>query len=452
MAEPWVQEKRSRSKTLAFTEKFKVTLSCEQIVQHEHALVVQDQLFNYSLNYMYKTYGRKHIDRNIPTGIDRHKLINHIIRMFLNEKYQLNRWSHKVLSLSSHNAQLFLQTLIINFTEYQKLLRAGFKWSDIIKFQFKQNIIKDKHGKHKNPHHNSWYKRGHLRFNLKSRTRSIEIQKNTPIQVLSAHVIKVPNFGILHLHKNAKEYDFSDVKIIKLKRKGDGTYQFQIAHVQPKAKSNVQAEPAIGIDWNMTNNVAYHDSNNKQYRLPPDVIAKADHYERLIKKFKSKRSLLRGSTKNLTQKIQRLSAKRAQLLKEAYRKLAIELVAPIKVLVMEKLGAKDMRKSTGKAKNRKLALLKPYEAKQVIQNRAFKQGVTVVEVDAYKTSQVEYGTDVIDKHPLSQREWISPVTGKVIDRDRNAAQNILEWGLHPRRHIKVKLFSKVTVAMVSSII
>ncbi|KRL45072.1 hypothetical protein [Lacticaseibacillus manihotivorans] len=55
MAEPWVQEKRSRSKTFAFTEKLKVTLSCEQILQHERALLVQDQLFNYSLNYMYKT-------------------------------------------------------------------------------------------------------------------------------------------------------------------------------------------------------------------------------------------------------------------------------------------------------------------------------------------------------------------------------------------------------------
>jgi putative transposase len=119
---------------------------------------------------------------------------------------------------------------------------------------------------------------------------------------------------------------------------------------------------------------------------------------------------------------------------------------------MEKISAKDMRKSTGKAKNRKLALLKPYEAKKVIQNRAFKQGVTVVEVDAYKTSQVEYGTESIDKHPLSQREWISPVTGKRINRDHNAAQNILDWGLHPSHHIKSKTSSKVTTAMVSAII
>ena len=84
---------------------------------------------------MYKTYGRKHIDRKIPAGQDRHTLINHIISLFLNEKYQLKRWSYKALSPSSHNAQLFLQTLIINFTEYQKKLRASFKWSDKIKFQ-----------------------------------------------------------------------------------------------------------------------------------------------------------------------------------------------------------------------------------------------------------------------------------------------------------------------------
>jgi putative transposase len=452
MAEPWVQEKRSRSKTVAFTEKLKVTLSYKQILQHERALLVQDQLFNYSLNYMYKTYGRKHIDRNIPTGINRHKLINHIIKIFLNELYQLKRWNFKVLSLSSHNAQLFLQTLIINFTEYQKLLRAGFKWSDKIKFQFKQNIIKDKHGKHTNPHHNSWYKRGHLRFNLQSKTRAVEIQKNNPIQILSTHVIKVPNFGVLHLHRNANDYDFSDVKIIKLKRKGDGIYQLQIVHIQPKAKANVQTEPAIGIDWNMTNNVAYHDSNNKQYQLPAEVIVKADRYERHINKLKRKRSMMHGSTTKTTKKIQKFSAKRAQLLNEAYRKIAIELVDPIEVLVMEKIGAKDMRKSTGKAKNRKLALLKPYEAKKVIQSRAFKQGITVVEVDAYKTSQVEYGTEIIDKHPLSQREWISPVTGKVVDRDHNAAKNILDWGLHPSRHIKVKIFPRITAAMVSSII
>ena len=154
----------------------------------------------------------------------------------------------------------------------------------------------------------------------------------------------------------------------------------------------------------------------------------------------------------MTRRFKKKSAKRAQLLTEAYRHLAIEIVDLVEVLVMEKIGAKDMRKSTGKAKNRKLTLLKPYEAKKVIKNRALKQGVTVVEVDAYKTSQVEYGTENIDKHPLSQREWISSVTGKVVNRDHNAAQNILDWGLHPNHHIKVKTFSKVTAAMVSSII
>ncbi|KRL39677.1 hypothetical protein [Lacticaseibacillus manihotivorans] len=303
MDEPWVQEKRSRSKTFAFTEKLKVTLSYQQILKQERSLLVQDKLFNYSLNYMYKTFGRKHIDRNIPSGIKRHELINHIIKMFLSEKYQLKRWNVKVLFLSSHNAQLFLQTLIINFTEYQKLLRAGLNWSAKIKFQYKQNIIKDKRGKHKNPHHNSWYKRGHLRFNLKSKTRAVEIQKDTPIRILSTCVIKVPNFGILHLYRNANEYDFSDVKIIKLKRKGDGTYQLQIVHVKPKAKANVQAEPAIGIDWNMANNVAYHDSNNKQYQLPPEVISKADQHEHQINELKRKRSLMHGSTKKITKNL-----------------------------------------------------------------------------------------------------------------------------------------------------
>lgn len=40
MAEPWVKQNRSRTATFAFTEKLKVTLSSEQILQHVHALMV----------------------------------------------------------------------------------------------------------------------------------------------------------------------------------------------------------------------------------------------------------------------------------------------------------------------------------------------------------------------------------------------------------------------------
>lgn len=56
----------------------------------------------------------------------------------------------------------------------------------------------------------------------------------------------------------------------------------------------------------------------------------------------------------------------------------------------------------------------------------------------------------VHKHPLSEREFPSDVCpGKVIKRDLNAAKNILDWGLHPDHHIKVKLHPKVKPRMVA---
>lgn len=77
----------------------------------------------------------------------------------------------------------------------------------------------------------------------------------------------------------------------------------------------------------------------------------------------------------------------------------------------------------------------------------------VPDFEAYKTSQVEYGTEFIQKHSLdSPRTWISDYSGKKIIRDLNAARNIRDWGLHPDHHIKVKLFPKVQPSMVSELV
>ena len=75
---------------------------------------------------------------------------------------------------------------------------------------------------------------------------------------------------------------------------------------------------------------------------------------------------------------------------------------------------------------------------QFIEMLANRTGRTLIKVDAYKTSQVEYGTKHEEKHDTSIREWVSTHTGKLINRDLNASLNILDWGLNPEHHIKLK--------------
>lgn len=100
--------------------------------------------------------------------------------------------------------------------------------------------------------------------------------------------------------------------------------------------------------------------------------------------------------------------------------------------------------------NRKLSLIKPTILQSVLANYAWKHNTRIIKVDSYKTSQVEFGTNHIQKHSLGKREFPSVNDPSImIGRDVNAAKNILDWGLHPDHHIKVKLFTKVKPSIVA---
>lgn len=154
----------------------------------------------------------------------------------------------------------------------------------------------------------------------------------------------------------------------------------------------------------------------------------------------------RSSRKSkLNQKIQYLYAKRNHILTDEYNRMARVLLKDVDLLAIEDLDSKKMRKESlglnteqNKAKNRKLAKIKPYEMSQLIKQRANELGKTVVLVDSYKTSQVEYGTEFEEKHDVTAREWTSKYTGKRIKRDLNASRNILAWAINPQKHIKYR--------------
>lgn len=62
---------------------------------------------------------------------------------------------------------------------------------------------------------------------------------------------------------------------------------------------------------------------------------------------------------------------------------------------MPKKCARRIRKGQGPligGKNRKLAKIKPYEIALLLEQMADREGKTLLKVDSYKTSQVEFGT------------------------------------------------------------
>lgn len=442
----------------AFVRKTNVYLNEAQQWKLSQALTVENQLYDFALSYLNHTYGRKHLDRKVPTGMAKRYLVNRIKALFIAEKYGLKMWSYRKLGLSSHNAQLFLVQLITNFTQYKKrLVQVANQMNEQDRFDFRMNMQTTKHGRHTNSKHKAWYRIGALGFHADNRTILIDLQPDAGLEVLSMHKIKIPDYGMVEIQGNAFQLCTNDIHQLKLKWQHDCTYQLQFVHVQAKPMPVLAGKRAAGLDWNMTKNVFYQRSDGRSFQIPTKIMRKADAYEQAVNRLKSRRDRQLGNQRKLNHKIQRLLTKRAQLLTEIYRQEVVKVARGYEVLVVEKLATKMMRRA-GRGKginrgfNRKLSLIKPFELQQVLANYAWHHGIVMLQTDAYLTTQTEFGTVYHTYHPESERVFPSHFNPNImIDRDTNAAKNILDWGLHPDHHMKVRLFKRVTPAMVSDV-
>lgn len=240
-----------------FVRKTNAYLNNEQQDQFRRAIQVENRLYNFALRYLYATYGKTHLDRYYPIKVGRRVLATKIKLLFMQKYFNRSRWNVNEMYLSSHNAQLFLVQLLTNFGEYRKELRKNAKNMDKkARYNFKQNITKDKRGRHKNSQHKSWYRIGGLGFNADNRTILIDLQPNAGLTVLSMHKIKIPDYGVFYIQGNA--YDLcqdKDICQVKLKWQHDQTFQLQLVHAAKKPKPRVTEQTkALGLDWNMTDN------------------------------------------------------------------------------------------------------------------------------------------------------------------------------------------------------
>ena len=93
------------------------------------------------------------------------------------------------------------------------------------------NITKDKDGKHKNPKHRSWYRKGSMNFLRNNNSfRTITSQKlpkgNT--KLVSPHHLNVADFGEIMVFENLKHLNFEEIALTKIKRLPDNTFRLQI--------------------------------------------------------------------------------------------------------------------------------------------------------------------------------------------------------------------------------
>jgi putative transposase len=185
-------------------------------------------------------------------------------------------------------------------------------------------------------------------------------------------------------------------------------------------------DKTIGLDLGITSLIATSDG---------DKITNPKHLKKLRGKLKKKQKALarklKGSNNRNQARIEvaRVHAKLADARKDFLHKLTTQLVRENQTIVVEDLAIKNM------VKNRKLAqAISDASWGELIRQLAYKcqwYGRELIKIDRWFPSSKRCGNcgHIVERLPLTVREWECPKCGTNHDRDLNAARNILAAGL-----------------------
>ncbi len=208
----------------------------------------------------------------------------------------------------------------------------------------------------------------------------------------------------------------------------------------------VESEPleptgqSVGIDVGLTSLVTLSDGTQVE---PPKFLRQSE--EKLIKAQKSLSNKKKGSSNRNKQRIEvaRIHRKIRNQREDFNHKLSRELVDNYDLIVFEKLQIQNMVKNHHLSKSINDASW--YQLIQFTSYKAEWAGRNVEQINPRNTSKTCSVCGQIQSMPLSQRTYVCETCGNVIDRDHNAAINILnKIGQGLAESTPVEMFSRTS--------
>lgn len=427
--------------------RYRARLTDDQLALLDDAIASQNSLFNYALTRLQRMYGPKTKRRFPGTTKAIRSLRSKLIASYLEEvgapvskKTGKPRWNAKLLGMSSHQAQALLSKLLTNF---------GLYWQSMDRMR--SSMSSDQKAAYKKKYGRAYYAKGRIRRRDEgSKPMTVITPGNGGNAiVVSQHHIKVPHFGVIRVHEWINHHKCNHIQQVGLKLLREATankpaiVEIQLVIEVPiERKRPVSTQ--VGLDWGMRENTIYTESSGNKHQIPDKIVKAVDKLELEARKAQSEAQGASPSRRaQLLDRRRHKLAKRANIIDQYYITLSNQLCATHDLIAIEGISPMGMRRrrrgsAQSKGFNRRLAIVKPGRLSEIMTWAAHRAGTTLLKVDPYHTSQVEFGQhpSTAKKRGLSEREWTSPFTGEVIDRDVNAAKNILAWGLDPSNHAK----------------
>ncbi|MEH2195809.1 MAG: RNA-guided endonuclease TnpB family protein [Nostoc sp.] len=220
--------------------------------------------------------------------------------------------------------------------------------------------------------------------------------------------------------------DGCEPSTITVKLDASGRWHVSLLVDNQTIKPLSKVDKSIGLDVGITSLIATSDG---------DKIANPKHFKRLRKKLRQVQKSLSGKQKGSNnrcvarRKVAKVHSRIADSRKDFLHKLTTQLVRENQTIVVEDLAVKNMLKLPILAQN-----ISDASWGELIRQLSYKcqwYGRELVKIDRWFPSSKRCGNcgHIVDKLPLSVREWDCPKCGAHHDRDINASKNILAAGL-----------------------
>jgi putative transposase len=263
-------------------------------------------------------------------------------------------------------------------------------------------------------------KRGFPRFKQVSRFNSVNYKPGDGANI-KGNRLYVQNTGFIKARWH-RELPNGKLKNIVILRKPSGWYvllQIDLPE-QPVEKST---NPPVGVDMGITHALALSDGTT--FDSPKSLQASLKKL-RVLQRSVSRKKRGGKNRHKAVQKVARLHEKISNQRLDWWHKTTRQLVDTYGAIILEDLSLKFMLQNGHLSRTAHDVGLGIFRT--MLDYKAIEAGIEIVLVNPRNTSQVCSGCGNIVLKDLSVRLHVCPDCGLVLDRDINAAKNVLQLG------------------------